>query len=305
MLPVFTLPLASDCQWPPRSSCSSTPRLCQACERKPNVTKDHGWRIAVLHTPKTGGTSIGHALAASGVTACNVQTAGIPLCPCLCQPCFERSVAVIAECSAATIAQRTRSTGRWLWVATIRSPREWFYSAAAQWCTTTTAGRASARCHANTTAADLVAAGWWTNTVTWLLNANRSTRQGALAAKSVDFSLRYFEGNDEQSGYLGSIFSRSHFLVCTTERMASIGAILGSVLLNDSASMHISHTHRTRWAGLPDWAAAVQWEDIRRFYGQDEGIYSRVTRAGGCIARTSSSWLKRVLNVSASPLGWT
>ena len=210
---------------------------------------------------------------------------------------------MIAECSVATIARYIQhSTDHWLWVATIRAPRDWFYSAVAQWCTTT--GRASARCKVNTTAGDLVTAGWFTNTVTWLLNANRTTRQEALASRAIDFSLRYFEGNDEQSGYLGGIFSRPHFLVCTMERLATIGAALADVLGNETTAMPIPHVRSHPWTSLPKWAASVQWKDLSQFYGQDEALYRRVNGTGGCIARTSSPWLRKILVTAAAPLVW-
>ena len=53
---------------------------------------------------------------------------------------------------------------------TVREPRSWFYSALAQWCTSTGVGRASLRCRPGTTAADLIAAGMAAGvSMMWLL----------------------------------------------------------------------------------------------------------------------------------------
>jgi hypothetical protein len=249
---------------------------------------------------------VGRALAAAEIAACNVQTAGIPLCPCLCQSCFERSRAIVAECSSAAIAHHTASNeaNRWLWVTVVRAPRDWFFSAAAQWCRSTAAGRKSPRCQPNTTAGDLVRAGWFTNSFARLLKMAKSERRAAMASNAFDVDLRYFQGPNEQRGYLGSaFFKQEHFLLCSLERIETIGEVVGRLLPNAS-SLRVGHSHRTRWERLTSWRGTVEWDELRRFYEHDEELYRRVSRLG-CLAKTSSSSLRSLLNAAAAPLAWS
>lgn len=271
--------------------------------------------MAIVHTPKNGGTSLGKALAAEKIAACNVQTAGIPLCPCLCKECLDRSLAVIAECSSSLLELRL-PPARWLFVAIVRQPRDWFFSAAAQWCRSTNAGRASARCRSrNTTASDLINAGWWTNAMAWIMpgvdrraipEAARAIldsggRRALVTSKAFDFSLRYFEGPNEQSGYLGRFFKQSHYLICTLERIGSAADAVGRLLTNRS-SLSVGHAHRTRRERTSSWNATVRWEELERFYDQDAALYRKVSRAGGCLARSSSAQLRDVLSQAAAPV---
>lgn len=314
MLPWCALPpLASDCHWPrvssKRACTASTPRLCKACKSHPSI-ETSSWRVAYVHIPKTGGMSIGKALAAARAPACNVQTAGVPLCPCLCSPCFERSLAVAAECPSTTVAPRIENTAKefprnkWLWVAIVRTPRDWFFSAMSQWCRSTKAGRSSPRCRGNTTAADLVRAGWFNNPTTRFLRMERSKRRELLASDALDLSLRYFEAPNEQTAYLGKAFFRQqHYLVCSLWRITSVGRTLGAVL---NSTLVVHHAHRTHSEPLIErWRESVRWDELRsRFYASDDTLYKRVAGAGGCLARTSSSWLRRTIDVAAAPVTW-
>lgn len=316
--------LAGGCHWPrtsKQSSCSaSTPRLCRACTEAEQPASS--WRVAVVHIPKTGGMSIGKALAKAAETkrraACNVQTAGIPLCPCLCDSCFSRSVALIAECSSSTIALHIQksvtasaiASTRWLYVATIREPRAWFLSAVSQWCRSTGEGRSSPRCRTNTTADDLVRAGWWSNPFNRLMRMDSAERREALASKALDLSTRYFEGTNEQSAYLGGhFFKQEHYLVCALERIQSVSGAIGSLLFNSSGSLPALSSHRARKRDrehIQRWQETVRWHTIgSRFYAEDEKLYKEVS-AAGCIARSTSSWLRGVINDAAGgqPVLW-
>ena len=169
--------LAASCAAPWRSMRDSN-RVSVPCEsrclvhRHPKLTDvtqnaADDWRIAYIHTPKTGGSSVARAIAQAQVAACIVQTAGTGLCPCG-KPrnadCLARPRVVMAERPFGTMsAEYVRPTGhrKWLWVAVVREPRSWFFSAIAQYCMGTNVGRHSRRCKAGTTAADLLAAGWF------------------------------------------------------------------------------------------------------------------------------------------------
>lgn len=336
---MFVVPaLLADCHWPrpsPQSCASTTPRLCRACSEHESIgsassiSQHQVWRAAIVHTPKTGGMSIGRALAALGIAACNVQTAGVPLCPCLCSSCFERARAVLAECTASMIARRVaipasppRAKGsHWLWIAIVRSPQAWFYSAAAQWCRATRAGRRSARCRANTTAEDLMQAGWFTNPLAWLSpRSSRSSvlalpggrarsilategRQGLMKSPHFDFDLDYFQRSNAQHTHLATLLRQEHYLICTLERIASVANAIGRVLLNHS-TVPVDHTHRGHPDRIARWRATVRWDEVRRHYALDEALYERIRRAGGCVGRTLSTWLRDVVDGASAPVRW-
>ena len=119
--------------------------------------------------------------------------------------------------------------------------------------------------------------------------------------RSLDFSLRYFEGPNEQTGYLGEFFKQRHFLICSLERIASVGRAMGDLL--SGRPLRINHVHRTRHEpAFASWRASVRWSEVRRFYDKDEELYDKVTQAGGCLARTSNARLRRALDETAAPL---
>ena len=153
-----------------------------------------------------------------------------------------------------------------------------------------------------------MSAGWFTNALGTLFKLEKSARRDALASRAYDFGLRYFEGANEQTGYLGAgpkgLFSQEHYLVCSLERIAVVGDVIGHLLLNRSLSVGV--THQTRWeraANWGRWRATVQWSGLARYYDQDEALYQRVSRAG-CLAHTSSAWLRRALEGVAAPIVW-
>ena len=60
------------------------------------------------------------------------------MCDCAHRDCLQRSQAAVVERPYSTLRTIVRASSRWqghtVYVATIRSPRAWFYSAVGHWC---------------------------------------------------------------------------------------------------------------------------------------------------------------------------
>jgi hypothetical protein len=287
------------------------------------------WRVGYVHISKAGGTSVLRALDNAGSAACNVMTAGVPsICPCVGahaqSDCLRRVAVVAGERPFVELKRMVKpaSAVNWLWAATVREPRSWFYSAVAQWCTATNAGRSSKRCRRGTTAADLLAASWFAPSPRPARSSNHT---------EVDYFLPYFWTDNFQTHWLGSVFLEEHWLVCSLERLnttiAAIDAVLRSAEIaaeiaaegtpdqperqqkherKASQPLKYTHSHRTpdRWRQATRIEETVRWEELRRFALLDEGLYMRVTASGGCIAHTSSAWLRALLNLTIAPALW-
>ena len=109
--------------------------------RRPTTSGQNQWHVAYVHLPKTGGSSIGAALAAGGAAACAHKTHNLKelgMCDCAHRDCLQKSQAAVVERPYSTLRTIVRASSRWqghtVYVATIRSPRAWFYSAVGHWC---------------------------------------------------------------------------------------------------------------------------------------------------------------------------
>ena len=108
------------------SGALSAPRSAASDDERPGQ-----WHVAYVHLPKTGGSSIGAALAAGGAAACaqDAQPDELGMCDCAHRDCLQRSqAAVVGGCTHA--AHHREASSRWqghtVYVATIRLPRAWF-----------------------------------------------------------------------------------------------------------------------------------------------------------------------------------
>lgn len=293
-------------------------RCHDQCLEKYGVLPQDAWRVAYLHIPKCGGTSVLHALSGADVAACNVVTGGSQLCPCVAERSIpERSVGCLRRVSVIVGEQpffrmkrivKTQLRHQWLWMATVREPRGWFFSALAQWCTHTRDGSRSPRCRPGTTAAQLLRAGWY--------SPDGSRRQWGLAHRNMtDPPISYFSGANLQSEWLGNIFLEQNWVICSLDRLnssvAAISRLLGSNLRDDANHAHarrplLQTLHRH---GLKQWRPrsaleeSVDWGELRQFHLLDEGLYHQVHGAG-CLAHTSSPWLRGQLEAFIAPAVW-
>ena len=99
-----------------------------------------------------------------------------------------------------------------LWLAAVREPRSWFYSAVEQACY---GNRAHAACRANTSVAELEALGWWRQPVPpWQWNWRQTPRPKAALPEY------YFYQPDLQSAMLGNLTAAEpHTMLCALESL--------------------------------------------------------------------------------------
>lgn len=102
-------------------------------------------RIAVVHVPKAAGVALMHALAQRRVPTCSLGTSAKALQQLvvdgLTLPCSCESDSCMASSNVA-VQERSHDeyhSGGWgrrptMWLALIRDPEAWFYSAVGQWC---------------------------------------------------------------------------------------------------------------------------------------------------------------------------
>ena len=68
--------------------------------RRPTTSGQNQWHVAYVHLPKTGGSSIGAALAAGGAAACAHKTHNLKelgMCDCAHRDCLQKSQAAVVE----------------------------------------------------------------------------------------------------------------------------------------------------------------------------------------------------------------
>jgi len=100
-------------------------------------------RVAYLHIPKTGGTTVDWSLGFTPSIAksmCRVghwSGRGDGVCDCRNAECLQQAQVAVMEWPHVKMASLTRTVknATWLWLAAIREPESWFYSAAGQMCT--------------------------------------------------------------------------------------------------------------------------------------------------------------------------
>jgi hypothetical protein len=252
------------------------------------------WRFAYLHLPKTAGSSIGHALQRVGnVTACKTVTGNIPLCLCvgarkgLYQPaavCHTRDkwlpqsrVAVMEQSfTDASQAVNLSAPGtRWLWLAAMRQPEDWFYSAIGHWCShygKVASATDRAGCHPNVTMQTLLHAGWL----------------GRQRPKPY-----YFQPS-LQSRMLTDFFTGEHWLFCDFSQQALLWQVVAQAIGSHGP---VPHVNVAKWTHLTRFRARVPWSEVQRYFLEDEALHSRVK--GTCFARTADPQLKMSIEAAA------
>ena len=250
-------------------------------------------RIAYIHIPKTGGVSMMASLKAANVSTCNAGTAlELPLDgsiwpealdrPCGCHSigptCVAASDAAVAEEPHAEMrdwlaqANWTRSTS--VWAATVRRPRDWFYSAVGQWCRNGRDGSpvpeeadngAQPECLADANISTLLDNGWF---------------RGPDCPGRVKY---YFKDPSLQSQMLDGVFGEPNWVLCSIEAREEMYAVLDG-LLADQPMLQDAHVIEGAWSKLDDFRRSVPWEAVKSFYEADDALYARVA-AAGCIGR--------------------
>jgi hypothetical protein len=268
-----------------------------------------GRRVAYLHLPKTGGSSVGHSLARSNVTACKLGTGNIPLCACdndreglvMIQDrkhCRSRkewlslSRVAIMECTFEHAASVVHSSGagQWLWFAAIREPESFFYSAVGHFCSNfgrMAHGRTDLplQCGPNVTLHTLLKEGWFNPTL----------------QRGVNFHY-YFRYASLQSMFLGNFFLVPEWLICDVSQLQVLHRTMARAL---GTPLQLVRDNVAVWDGLGDFRRRVPWVQVRRFFVTDEALHA-VVRANSdtaCLGRVSLPSIKAEIDGIAAARG--
>ena len=247
----------------------------RALAHKMRADETKKWSVAMIHIPKTAGSSIAEALWAGRHHACASYTGNLSLCNCKDTRC--RSVAKVAVVEAphrmvkALLGPMRRE---WLWVSIIRRPEDWFYSAVGQWC----AGRGAGRlpCQPGADVATLRKASWFDP------NAGRDRQASGEEKDGVKY---YFFGPNIQTHFLSSVFLEDAWIVGTLEHSLEtvVEAIRGTALESPD-QFALRHSNSAHWPSLASFKQRVPWPSVRRYFAVDEAFYEHVVeQEGSCI----------------------
>jgi len=252
-------------------------------------------RLAFLHLPKTGGSSVGWALARARAPACKLGTGNIPLCPChgssLYAPdgyvskvngtalyskaaCMKRkewlssSQVAVMELSFPEISRVIHKPSEWVWLASIREPRSWFYSAAGHMCSLfghkpkafdQGSGCSSATIHG------LLEKGWF--------ELNTSKAGLSLIPRNIHY---YFHHANVQSRMLDDFFSTPNWLLCDISRLQLLADVVASMV---GAALPLQSDNTAVWQRLSDFKRRIPWSDLQYNYAVDEALHASVMSA--------------------------
>jgi len=266
------------------------------------------WRAAYLHLPKTGGSSVGWALARAHAPACKLGTGNIPLCPCVgaslyasnssaamvngsalysAAACKKRkewlssSKAAVMEMSFPQISGVIRDPSEWVWLASIRAPSAWFYSAVGHMCVfyahrrdPMSFGNATG-CSRNATMHELLARHWFEPT---------------SEPRGIHY---YFHHANVQSRMLEDFFATPNWLLCDISKLQVLAAVVASTV---GAALPLHRDNSAAWHGLSDFQRRVPWSDVQYNYLVDEALHASVMQKGGCLGHALSPTIKVALN---------
>ena len=304
--------------------------------RRPTTSGQNQWHVAYVHLPKTGGSSIGAALAAGGAAACAHKTHNLKelgMCDCAHRDCLQKSQAAVVERPYSTLRTIVRASSRWqghtVYVATIRSPRAWFYSAVGHWCvgaygaadpdfakeppscSNTTlmraswfrrhskkscsrpAGDGSCRCVLPTVESFGVPAAPAAAAASASSTVSAARPRGSAAPLKCDQAdvKYYFAGANPQLAMLGRIASEANWAVCTIEALPTLLAFMGALA---GRNLTLGRTNAARgWAGAASFQKRVPWSSVEQHYQLDDALYRGVAPKG-CVARFADAKVRKV-----------
>ena len=256
-----------------------------------NSTTSPPWRVAMVHIPKTAGTSFSHSLHSYNYHSCSSYTGGTMLCSCEDVRCRALSKVAVVEAPYPMVKAILRTVpAHWLWVAVIRRPSDWFYSAVGQWCSGRgrfTKGPKRLACIPGANHSVLRAASWF----------DSSTLKDRLHSGEESMGVKYyFFGANIQTSMLGGLFLEGNWLVATMEDALSTITRAIQFTALESRPFKLMHSNEAHWPLLKSWKEHVPWTSIRQYYAVDEAFYGHVKQQhGSCLAHISSKNLSLVL----------
>ena len=171
-------------------------------------------------------------------------------------------------------------SSEWLWVASIREPRSWFYSAVGHQCSNF--GRDPGAvgfipgCSQTATIDTLVANRWF-----------EPTKEG------VTHIHYYFHHPDVQSRMLSGFFARPNWLLCDISQLSALLDVVASAV---GASLSLQRDNSAIWQFASNFKRRVPWSHVRYNYMVDEALHTSVMQGSGCIGHTMSSVIRGTLS---------
>ena len=186
-------------------------------------------RVAYLHIPKTGGTSVDWSLGATPSIAESMCRVGhdpghaAVICDCRNASCLKEAPIAVMELPHIKMASLLKTVKKttWLWLACIREPESWFYSAAGQACTDPT----------------------FSSNPVCLTNGSVSPYDAEWFRTTPSVPVYYpFRRANLQANVLGDIFLEDNWVVCTLPHLNTLLEIL-RVRLGNFTLGHYQEVH--------------------------------------------------------------
>ena len=259
------------------------------------TTADRGLcapRIVYVHVPKAGGVSAFATFSRAQVPTCNIGTTGprereilrgLSQPPCMCfgegGACLEKSRVVVAEMHVHNLRRLPERSPEWrrsldctAFVASVREPSAWFYSAVSQYCSG--AGARSAGCSPTATVSTLLRAGWF-----------RQLHHSFDKAATTPVTYYFSEPSRQRRMIHGITEASRHWAVCTLDSHDRLLRAIGPMLNRTELEPLRAGDARYGWDRLEEFKRSVPWASVRRFFRVDEQLYEAVAGGpGGCRA---------------------
>jgi len=228
-------------------------------------------KFIYVHVPKVAGESLIQAASDGNVPTCTSGTGlgGLHLragwaCSCK-SPCSEEKTLAIRE----ELFQNIHMGNTWqdpVWVALVRDPETWFYSAVGQFCAGM--GRDTLPCKSDPVDLQTLLESGWFN---------------PKGGPSVNY---YFHGDNLQLQMLGNIREQPKHVICSIENRNTLlhmmsNMSLGSIELKANIQVNVAH-----WPPIEMFRQNIPWDQVKGHYTKDTEFYNMVKTAG-CISSES------------------
>merc|ERR1712087_466654 len=157
-----------------------------------------------------------------------------------------------------------------MWLAMVREPRSWFYSAVGFTCIK---GPQNSVCHSNATMDTLLDANWFQRPQ----HPPPSQTYGRGTAK-------YFHSANFQARMLGDIVLEDSWAICTLQNSKQMFSLVSLILKQPVPEKHENVHH---WPGIDEFKTSIPWESVQPYYLLDEALYASVAKFG-CLMHAES-----------------
>ena len=261
------------------------------------------WRVAFLHIPKCGGTTILTSLKKSSVfgRACDLHSFGTftkfpaqsGVCSCANQTCIANARFVSAELPFSHFRQLVAhapvaAVECTLYLSVVRQPRSWFESALSFFCNTPFGRNKNTACVKNTSAQLMRTRG--------AFHPTDPTSDWNGDYRGFDSPKYFFRHANLQSTMLGDIYFEANWIICPLERLSdAVERLMPLVIASASkapGSWRVTVANQ-RSARTRAYTEGVAWSEVARFYALDDALYRRM--AGACVGNIEEPQLAETL----------